>query len=209
MALPNATSRSAQRREQTRRDLLDAARQVLSSKGYHRTKVADIVRAANVGVGTFYLYYPTKEALFVALVEDVVRLLRAQVDELQRSVTDPVTLARVRNETFFRFANEHRDLFRIVFGHGDEFHDVVRRAQQLFIADVAENLRQGMQTGAFRPGNPELLAHAFTGVALQVVHWWVEHSSMPVEEVSQAVLDFLMHGLGGKAEGGGPGEPGT
>lgn len=195
MVLPKSSPRSQRRREQTRRDLLDAARRVLSEKGFHRAKVADIAHAAKVGVGTFYLYYPTKEALFIELVEDLVRLLKAEFEKLRAEVRDPVALARIRNETFFRFAQSHRELFRIVFGHGEEFHDVVRRAQQLFIADLAENLRDGMQTGAFRPGNPDLLAHAFIGVALQVVHWWVENETMPVEEVSQAVLDFVLHGL--------------
>lgn len=195
MVLPKASLRSQRRREQTRRDLLDAARRVLSEKGFHRAKVADIARAAKVGVGTFYLYYPAKEALFIELVEDVIRLLKGEFEKLQERIEDPVMLARVRNETFFRFAQSHRELFRIVFGHGEEFHDVVRRAQQLFIADLADNLRQGMQSGAFRPGNPDLLAHAFIGVALQVVHWWVENETMSVEEVSQAVLDFVLHGL--------------
>src|SRR5579862_6341808 len=60
------TSRG-RRREQTARHLLEAARAVLATKGYHGTKIVDIARAARVGVGTFYLYYPTKEALFLEL----------------------------------------------------------------------------------------------------------------------------------------------
>ena len=63
-----AAERSQRRREQTAGALLEAARRVLSAKGYHGTKIVDIARAASVGVGTFYLYYPTKEALFLELV---------------------------------------------------------------------------------------------------------------------------------------------
>ena len=72
--------RSQRRREQTARTLLDAARRVLAAKGYHGTKIVDIARAASVGVGTFYLYYPTKEALFLELVEDTVARLKTELD---------------------------------------------------------------------------------------------------------------------------------
>ena len=60
-ALPG--NRFERRRERTRQDLLAAATGVLAEKGLHRTKVADIATAADVGVGTFYLHFPDKEAL--------------------------------------------------------------------------------------------------------------------------------------------------
>ena len=50
------SDRAQQRRAQTARQLLEAARTVLAAKGYHGTKIVDIARAAHVGVGTFYLY---------------------------------------------------------------------------------------------------------------------------------------------------------
>ncbi|GIW40623.1 MAG: TetR family transcriptional regulator [Candidatus Binatia bacterium] len=185
------------RRERTRSQLLDAAKKVLSQKGYHRTRVLDIARAARVAVGTVYLYYPTKEKLFLELVDDVVQKLRERIEDVQARVRDPVELVKARHRTFFRFAKEHRELFRIVFGT-DPFHDVVRRAQQLFIADVAHNLEEGMRLGVFRAKNPELLAHAMVGLAVQSVHWWVEQEvPPPMEEVSEEILDFLLLGLQG------------
>lgn len=196
MPPPQATSRPRRRRGDTRAELLDAARRVLSAKGFDRTRIADIVQAAHVSVGTFYLYYPTKEALLVELVDHMVRLLKAEFEDLRDRIADPVELVRVRNAAFFRFAHTHRDLFRIVFGYGGEFHGAIRRAQELFITDVAENIRDGIRAGVFRPGNPELLAHAFIGAALQVVGWWVERNAMPVAEVSELLLDFVLRGLG-------------
>jgi AcrR family transcriptional regulator len=142
--------RSQRRREQTARTLLDAARRVLAAKGYHGTKIVDIARAASVGVGTFYLYYPTKEALFLELVEDTVARLKTELASVRSSISDPIEQSRVRTLTFFRFAQENRDLFRIVFGHGASFHDVVRRCQEGFIRDLYESITAGMEIGAAR-----------------------------------------------------------
>src|SRR5881398_1045304 len=74
-------NRVERRRERTRRDLLAAAVRVLARKGLHDTKVADIAAAADIGVGTFYLHFPTKDALFDAVVEETVARLKATIDE--------------------------------------------------------------------------------------------------------------------------------
>ncbi len=194
-ALP--ANRFQRRRVQTRRDLLDAARKVLARKGYHGAKIADIAREADVGVGTVYLYYKTKEALFTELVEETARLLKRRLDAVRGRATDPQERTRLSTEAFFQFAHEHRELFRIAFGHGAEFHDVVRRVQERFIADARENLRQGMERGLFHSNRPEVLAAAFIGLSQHVVAWWIDQKTVSLAEVTEAVLDFVFHGLGG------------
>ena len=64
---------SGGRREQ----LLAAAREVLAENGYERTTVSSIASRANVAQGTFYLYFPSKEALPGALAMELSRALGA------------------------------------------------------------------------------------------------------------------------------------
>jgi AcrR family transcriptional regulator len=187
--------RFQRQREHTARELLEAALRVLGAKGYHGTKIVDIARSAGVGVGTFYLYYPTKEAIFVELVEDSARRLKAELDAVRARTTDPLEISRASTDTFFRFAQENRELFRIVFGHDATFHDVVRRSQEMFTRDVVANLTAGMESGAFRGGNPEVWAQAFIGMSLQVVSWWIEQESVPLEEVTRSLSDLAMRGI--------------
>src|SRR5829696_1508654 len=52
-----------------RQDLLRAARDVFATKGYHDAKVDDIVAAAKVAKGTFYLYFKDKRSIFSELVD--------------------------------------------------------------------------------------------------------------------------------------------
>jgi len=187
--------RSQRRREQTARTLLDAARRVLAAKGYHGTKIVDIARTASVGVGTFYLYYPTKEALFLELVEDTVARLKTELDSVRSNISDPIEQSRVRTLTFFRFAQENRELFRIVFGHGASFHDVVRRCQEGFIRDLNESITAGMEIGALREGDAMIWAQAFIGSSLQVVSWWIEQEDVPIEDVAASLSDLALYGM--------------
>lgn len=191
----SAAERSQRRREQTAGALLDAARRVLAAKGYHGTKIVDIARAASVGVGTFYLYYPTKEALFLELVEDTVARLKSELDAVRGRVADPIEQSRVRTLTFFRFAQENRELFRIVFGHGASFHDVVRRCQEGFIRDLHESIVAGIEHGDLRRGDAMIWAQAFIGMSLQVVSWWIEQENVPIEQVAASLSDLALHGM--------------
>jgi len=75
-------NRQDRRRARTRAELLAAAKRLLASKGFHATKIADIAAAADVGTGTFYLHFPTKDALFTDLVKETA--LRAK-DEIDRA----------------------------------------------------------------------------------------------------------------------------
>ncbi len=66
----------------TRRKLLDAGAQVFAAKGYHATRVDDIVKLAHASHGTFYLYFSNKEELFRALAEEVASEMHALASTL-------------------------------------------------------------------------------------------------------------------------------
>src|SRR5437867_13188428 len=125
------TNRFERRRERTRQELLAAATRVLAEKGLHQTKITDIAAAADVGVGTFYLHFPDKETLFDAVVEDTVRRLKAAVDAARDSARGAREQMLAANAAFFHFAQENREVFKIVFGHAAAYNDLILRAQAL------------------------------------------------------------------------------
>ena len=73
-------SRHDRRRARTREALLRAAKHLLATKGFHATKIADIAAAADVGTGTFYLHFPTKDALFTDLVRETAIEAKEEID---------------------------------------------------------------------------------------------------------------------------------
>ena len=188
-------NRFERRRARTRADLLTAATRVLAEQGLHHTTIADIAAAADVGVGTFYLHFSTKETLFRAVVEDTVARLKAAVDGARASAPDPVARMRAANAAFCRFAGENREVFRIVFGRGAAYDDVVHHAQALFAADVEETVRDGIASGAFAPLPPPVVAQAIIGMATQVLSWWTEHPAATLETLDDTMTTLALRGL--------------
>jgi AcrR family transcriptional regulator len=191
---PVQITRFARRKKQTRRELLAAAKRVFAAKGYHQAKISDIAAGADVGVGTFYLHYDSKETLFLALVDQTAHELKARIDAAKASVESPAEHSRVACEALFRFADENRETFRILFGEG-VFNQAIRVAQGVFVADIAENVTAGIQAGIFAPHPPQVVVHAVIGLLTQVVSWWITQDEITLEEAVKAANGLIASGL--------------
>jgi len=71
------------RGQATRNRLLDAGVEAFAAKGYHATRVDDVVKLARTSHGTFYLYFANKEALFAALAGEVAEETRKLAESLE------------------------------------------------------------------------------------------------------------------------------
>ncbi len=194
IALPTASGRQTRRRARTHARLLRAAQATFAAKGYRGTKIADIAAAADVGTGTFYLYFPTKDALFADLVKDTAARARDEMERAKAAHADPADKARVGTETFFRFAAANREVFRILFGHGTRFDSLLHEVHQLFIADIERDFALGVAAGVFAPLPARIVAQALVGMLSHVVSWWLEHEDVPIAEIIHTMHRLLNEG---------------
>jgi len=190
----NDLSRQDRRRAKTRSALLQAAKRLLATKGFHGTKIADIAAAADVGTGTFYLYFPTKDALFADLVRETAIAASEAISAAKAACTDPIERARVGGETFFRFAADNRDVFKILFGHSAQFDELLREVHQIFIADIEHDFAAGRAAGVFRDLPPAFAAQAIVGMLSQVTSWWLDRKDISIEEITSMTHRMLTQG---------------
>lgn len=80
--------RTDRRRAVTRGRLIDAARVLFAEKGVDATRINEITEQADVGFGSFYTYFASKEAITEAVVEEVVAAQGGVIDELTRHLDD-------------------------------------------------------------------------------------------------------------------------
>src|SRR5512142_1751846 len=73
--------RRERRKEQTRRQIFAAAMKLFEKKGIFGTTVEEITRAADVGKGTFFNYFPTKEATLTVLTERQLGILARAAEQ--------------------------------------------------------------------------------------------------------------------------------
>ncbi len=97
-----------------REKLLSAARKVFAEKGYEASTISEIVTQASVAQGTFYLYFPSKVALVIALEEEMQQSIDTAIREAYLQATDPGQMIEVSVRTAFRILGEYRDILRVL-----------------------------------------------------------------------------------------------
>lgn len=81
--------RRAKRRERTRARLIDAARTLLAERGFTEVGIADITEAADLGTGTFYNYFSSRDQLLAAVAEDSMEKVGDALDRRVSGLEDP------------------------------------------------------------------------------------------------------------------------
>lgn len=106
MATPAPTNRHSRRREQTRSRIIAAAESLMREQGVDAVTIQDITERADVGHGSFYVHFESKNDVLVPIAQDHARRFSLQVDKLTGGYADPAAA----------FATNVRHLFRAISG---------------------------------------------------------------------------------------------
>ncbi len=175
-------------RANTRRRLVAAGTELFAAQGLLKTTTVQIARGAGVAAGTFYLHFPDKHALFREIAFDALARLRTR---LGRTAAHPgLGGLRARMRELLAFADEERDLMRIVFGRGHEAPGLADELLDELFPGVEARLRERLAAGEIDPGlHPAATAQALLATWTRVVAWWVEDPQRAArEEVAETLV---------------------
>lgn len=193
------------RGEATRARLLEAAEAEIGEKGFRRASVSSITRRAEVGQGTFYLYFPTKDDALRELVRHMGRELRSALSRATRGAADRVEVERLGFEAFIRFSLKHTNLYRVVMESQFVDESIYREYYQSLADAYGAGLRKAQARGEIRAGDAETQAWALMGVAhflgLRYAIW---QNREPPPNILADAFDMIRHGLDPKPAEGGP-----
>ncbi len=188
-------TRHDRRRLRTRQKLLDAARRVIARMGYEAAGVLDITEEADVSKGTFYLHFKDKEDLTRTLIMAGFDDLRAELNAAIQPGQAPENLQGTL-EVLFRYAAQHRDLFRIMLGR-QASAELTIMAYEYFTAVVRDLLTtfSPPPEGALAYP-PDLVANYITGAGVRLGLWWIDddHGFSP-EAMAASVYRLITGGL--------------
>lgn len=192
--MPEQPSSRLERRKARTRAALVRAAQTLIATGRTNVPVLEITRAADVGMGSFYNHFATKEELFGAALEAALEAHGALLDELTAHLTDP---AQVFAQSFRLTGRLHRrqpDLSKVLLHYGFELttsdHGLAPRARR--------GIEDAAREGRFTVGDPELAMVTVAGAALSL-GWLLHHRPErdDAEATDRVTEDLLrMFGVG-------------
>ncbi len=151
MAIDPRAPRSARRRVQTRTALLRAGQRLLA-EGRTNVAVLEITEIADVGLGTFYNHFESKEDFFRDAADDALERHGALMDELTAEIADPAVAFAQSVRLTGRLHRMDPELSRVILAHGTELiHSDKGRAPR-----ALRDNRSGIAAGRFDVDDPAL-----------------------------------------------------
>jgi len=190
---------TADAKETNRARLLEAAADEFARHGLEGANVNEISLAAGLAKGTVYNYFPSKDALFLAVVEEACRLAGGSAEPMPGAPTALRLQNMVAADIEWAGAHEAfaRVLVREALNPDPELYPRIVKAAAPFIDRVAAILGDGLERGDVRADVPvERLALIFVGLGelMLVQHWGSGGAWPPLEEIPALVTKVFLEG---------------
>lgn len=213
---------TAERKErekiQRRNDIVDAAERVFFAKGFQQATMDDVAEEAELSKGTLYLYFKSKDELYLSIHLRSEEFLANLFAEVMQADEPGLKLVKALGEAYFRFAFEHRNYFEALMAY--EVHklnpgadsDTLHACQQKGIETlnyIIHAIQQGIDDGSIRADivPPELAIQLWatsTGL-VQMYHNKREElavfDQVDMDRVVSGYFDLIFHAISSKKSG--------
>ena len=172
-----AVGRRERKKEETKRRIFVAALELFHEKGFEHTTVDEITERADVAKGTFFNYFPRKDAVLSYLSEE-------WLERVEQAASTPHADSTKRISALFRavasaYDGENRSLAHLVIHAGMQQmfcpEDLCSRNRLLTL--VNEAVSEGQASGEFRRDlDPRAIGFALGSVFMGAIFWWVGHA---------------------------------
>lgn len=182
-----------------RERILDAAADLFARCGYENSSIADLAAALGVSKAAIYHYYPTKRAIYDAIILDVLAGLTASVSEAVSDATSAPERLRAFMIAHARYFESHHPQFvTMLIGYsgmdGGDRKDASRlrdEYEQLLRTVIAE----GMGQGEFRSLDVAAAGRAVLSMLNWMARWYRPGGSQSAEAIAATYFDLLIGGM--------------
>jgi len=186
--------------QETRTRILEAAVKVFATKGYHDTKIDDIVGEAQTSKGAFYFYFPSKQDIFIALSDTFADLLESKLSEAVQSESHGLQQMDAALRVSLGLFSQYRGLAKIALvqavGLGAVFEERRRAINDRLTRLVQTRLEAAAAEGSIPPLKADLAARAWVGALNEIVTHWIYTGTPTLEESLPELIKFLARSIG-------------
>ena len=191
---------AAGKRERTkaanRAAILAAARDVFAELGYGAATVRDVIRRTDLASGTFYNYFPDKESVLRALVEDGAQEVRRRLIDARAGATSVETFVHNGYLAYFGFIAEHRPTFELMRRNAGTIRELLDEpALGAGVDELIADLRAAIDRGDLPDFDAQYMGAAMAGAGIEVGVRMVEREPVDVEGAAAFATALFLGGI--------------
>lgn len=194
--MTTASQPKTKRGQARRAKILAAAETVMGEHGFSAASIAQITREAETALGTFYIYFQSKEEVFHELVLEMGLVTRSMMTQAIADAPDRLAAERAGLRAFLVFVQERPSLYRIVEEARFVDPDAYRDYFSSFADAYASALRTAEDKGEISKGDAEVRAWALMGMSKALGDRYVLWEDAPdIDRVVDDAHALICNGL--------------
>ena len=183
----------------TRDEILIAAAQIFSQKGYHGTSMQDIALSVNLQKASIYHHVSSKQQILFELLNQGLDLLSERVESVIEGSGSPDERLRKAICAYLSTLTANQELASVLLleYRSLEPEDLERHIprRDRFEEIWRDLIHDGVNDGVFTCDHPSLSARALLGILNWTVTWFRPDGSMSAEEIADQLADLFLMGL--------------
>ncbi len=188
-----------QKSQQTRERILDAALSIFARKGYHDTRMDDIVTEAGSSKGAVYFHFPGKENLFLALVDEFASRLETRLTSAIAAEQGGMRRIEAALDAGLAVFGEYRRLAKLFLvqavGLGQTFESKRIQILDKFAHLIKIHLDEAIADGDIPPLDSEITSYAWIGAINELIMRWIQSGEPTPERIAPALRTLLLHSI--------------
>lgn len=183
----------------TRDEILEAAAQIISQKGYHAASMQDIAQAVNLQKASLYHHVSSKQEILLILLNRGLDLL---TERLEGVIATPVSAdekLRLAMRTYLQTLAEYESLSAVLLlehrSLEPEFHALHIPRRDRFEHIWRDLIQEGIDEGVFACASPSIAARAVLGVMNWTITWYRNDGPLSAGEIATEFADLFLQGL--------------
>jgi AcrR family transcriptional regulator len=198
-ALGEPPDRRQRRSAETRERLFRAALRLFAEKGFAETTVEDITNAADVGKGTFFNYFPSKEHILIAFSDMQLSKLQATVDQMRARPEPMRSFFRAMTLRMTEEPSRAPDVVRALLQanlSSSSVRSVMRERSARAEGLLTQLVQIGQERGEFRRDVPALeLAQVFRQTIFGTLLMWSLYGDASLANRIERAMEILWMGI--------------
>lgn len=187
-------------KQANRAAILAAARACFVERGYDAVAVRDIVRRTDLAAGTFYNYFPDKESVFRALLEERINTLTDRLTRLRRGAR---TLRAFIYEAYlaaFEAAADDPLFYEVILRNSPQVRELYEDSVMgISVAALEADIRDAIDRSLLPEIDVEYLAAAFFGVGFEMGRCLARREDRDPRPAAALATRLFLEGIGGAA----------
>jgi AcrR family transcriptional regulator len=183
----------------TREDILEAAAQIFSQKGFHGASMNDIADAVNLQKASLYHHVSSKQEILSELLEQALHILLERISTISLQNISPDEKLRLMTREYMNILAENSDLATVLLFE----HRALERRQHArhvpnrdkFECLWRDVVADGVESNIFRCDDVPLAVRAMLGLMNWTITWYHPEGEKTIEQIADDYSNLLLNGL--------------